>query len=201
MTNSSRLCREETITMPPKDQLPEIRVDCFLVCDFAQVSGGKLNILGGGWDRLSVSTFPYSHRFHIAIKLSILQPMAKQELPVRVVLTTPEDRPFGPGTLDAIVQADRAADALPGQHLGLIIPVLVEATFGQPGPHRIGLYVGEEQMAETMIYVAGPLAGPLESPALPKIGSSSSVRSSFEAVMRSFAVIRSVNSTQPLWPT
>ncbi len=47
------------------------RVDCFLLVDSAQVANGKLYILGGGWARLTASSFPVTRSFETAIRVVV----------------------------------------------------------------------------------------------------------------------------------
>ena len=51
----------------------EIDVEWLILADAAQVVGGKLYLLGGGWDRLTVNSgFPVSQ--NVAVALSLLVP-------------------------------------------------------------------------------------------------------------------------------
>ena len=42
-----------------------------LLADSAQAVGGKLYILGGGFDRINMPTIPFSHRFDLAMLIEV----------------------------------------------------------------------------------------------------------------------------------
>ena len=46
-------------------------VDCLILADGAQVVGGKLYVLGGGWNTVWSKTFPSQHRMSVAVGLSV----------------------------------------------------------------------------------------------------------------------------------
>lgn len=47
------------------------KIDCFLLVDSAQVSNGKLFILGGGWARLTSTQIPVTRTFETAIRVVV----------------------------------------------------------------------------------------------------------------------------------
>jgi hypothetical protein len=52
----------------------KISLDYLLVADGAQVVGGKLYLLGGGWDRLTVSKFPGQPATPFAVAVGVNVP-------------------------------------------------------------------------------------------------------------------------------
>jgi hypothetical protein len=48
----------DTPREPGTDELTRLQVDYLMLADGAQVVGGKLYLLGGGWDRLQLPDFP-----------------------------------------------------------------------------------------------------------------------------------------------
>ena len=49
-----------------------MNVEWFILADSAQVVGGKLYLLGGGWDRLTVNTgFPFDQRCALALSIKV----------------------------------------------------------------------------------------------------------------------------------
>lgn len=49
-----------------------IRAEWIILADAASVVGGKLYLLGGGWDRVVVDQpFPYSHLFAVAVSFRV----------------------------------------------------------------------------------------------------------------------------------
>ena len=48
-----------------------MQVDFFILADGAQVAGGKLYILGGGWNIIWVKDFPTKHRMGVAVGIRV----------------------------------------------------------------------------------------------------------------------------------
>ena len=57
----------------PAPGLPgeEIQIDFLILGDYAQASGGKINIIGGGWDIHSATQFPSTLQFGIGIGILV----------------------------------------------------------------------------------------------------------------------------------
>ena len=62
-----------------------MRVEWLILADAAQVNGGKLYLLGGGWDQLNVASFPVQQRMGLAA--SFLVPWNETNLRREVELT------------------------------------------------------------------------------------------------------------------
>ena len=48
-----------------------IRLECFLLCDYARLDNGKLYILGGAWDSIRPTTLPDSFAFMVVLKFAL----------------------------------------------------------------------------------------------------------------------------------
>ena len=48
-----------------------IDIEFLILADLAQVIGGKLHMMGGGWDRLNVQKFPHIQSFSVATSISV----------------------------------------------------------------------------------------------------------------------------------
>src|SRR5688500_2783040 len=49
----------------------ELSIDYMLLCDGAQVVGGKLYVLGGGWDRLAFPEYPQTIPVGVAMGVRV----------------------------------------------------------------------------------------------------------------------------------
>jgi hypothetical protein len=136
-----------------------VRVECFMVCDFAQVANSKLNIIGGGWDRVSPTSFPFPYRYHLAVKLAVPWAQAQRAIALRIEMSDEEDQPVGLPPMEAVVHMVPTADAIAGQDLGIAVPFLIESTLDRPGFRRIVLFVEGEELARTgFLVVPAPAA-------------------------------------------
>jgi Family of unknown function (DUF6941) len=64
------------------------RVDCFLLADAAQVVDGKLYVLGGGWERLTVQQVPVTRSFEIATRIIVAWTETNRPLTFSLQLAT-----------------------------------------------------------------------------------------------------------------
>ena len=98
------------------DDFDRINVEFMMVCDGAQAVGGKLYILGGGWERIALPSVPGRAALPFAIALGISVPwhLTNRLYQFSLELSTPtarcwrrsapgssrwEDRPaFAPGS-------------------------------------------------------------------------------------------------------
>ena len=85
-----------------------VRAECFILCDAAQVHDGKLFVLGAGWDRLMVPSFPSEHRFFLAIKLAVPAGDAYRPFEMRVDVRDEEG-----GSTGGVMPATRVEVARP----------------------------------------------------------------------------------------
>jgi hypothetical protein len=64
------------------------RVDCFLLADAAQVAEGKLFVLGGGWERLTVPQLPVTRAIEIATRVIVAWTETNRPLAFELQLVT-----------------------------------------------------------------------------------------------------------------
>lgn len=64
------------------------RVDCFLIADAAQVVDGKLYVLGGGWERLTVQQLPVTRTIEIATRVIVPWTETNRQLTFQLELVT-----------------------------------------------------------------------------------------------------------------
>jgi hypothetical protein len=132
-----------------------IRVDCLLLADAAQEAGGKLYVLGGGWNRLRVPELPArSPAIALAIRVVVPWPDTNQPIPLVVHLEDPDGQPVvaEPPRLD--LRVGRPSGLEPGSDQ--VIPVAINLA-GFPlrvaGPHAVVASLDGEELARTTFEV------------------------------------------------
>lgn len=134
----------------------DLRAECFVLCDFVQVVAAKLNILGGGWDRLDPPRLPSPASFYLAIKVAVPAARADRPLPVRIDLVDAAGERADPPPLDAQIELAPAPDAMPGADVPLLIPMRLDLTLDVAGAYVFLLRVDEEPLAQTTFRVTDP---------------------------------------------
>ena len=128
-----------------------IRVDCLLLADSAQEAGGKLYVLGGGWNRLRVPELP-ARAPAIALAIRVVVPWhdTNQPIPLVVQLEDPDGQAIlsEPPRLD--LRVGRPSGLEPGSVQA--IPVAISLA-GFPlrvaGPHAFVARLEGEELART----------------------------------------------------
>ena len=91
---------------------PEIRAKCFLVADATEESGGKVFVLGAGWDQLTVPSVPVTYpSLAVVIVLSLPQSaeLQRHQLTVKMMDSS------GRSVLANPISATRGAPTLPAE--------------------------------------------------------------------------------------
>jgi hypothetical protein len=111
----------------------EIQIRVMLLADAAQAVGGKLYVLGGGFDRINMPTVPFSHRFDLAMLIEVPWVATNQPFQVVVELHDADGEPMG-YRAEATMETGRP----PGTRQGtaLTVPVAVPVVADFPGPGR-----------------------------------------------------------------
>jgi hypothetical protein len=128
-----------------------IRVDCLLLADAAQEVGGKLFVLGGGWNRLRVAELPArAPAMALAIRVIVPWHDTNQPIPLVVHLEDPDGQRLlaEPPRLD--LRVGRPSGLEPGSDQ--VIPVAISLA-GFPlkvaGTHAFVALLGNEELART----------------------------------------------------
>jgi len=142
-----------------KVDISEVRVECFMLCNFAQVEAGKLNIIGGGWTELIVPEFPVQFGFFLAIKVAI--PVAHKELfgQLRIRLVEDEkgdeidDRPIdlNVSELDIVDPEIRS--------VAFASAVLMQLEIARPGRFHSQLWIADQMITRSGFAVRGQETG------------------------------------------
>lgn len=99
----------------------EPSVDIALLADAVQASGGKLFVLGGGWDVLSVRSFPARHpSMGIGLRVRVPWGWPEETIRLEVELQDEDGGSVLPGSLTAPVATRRPPHLPEGQDLTFV---------------------------------------------------------------------------------
>jgi Family of unknown function (DUF6941) len=119
----------------PEEPLDGPNIDFFLIADAAEAVGGKLYLLGGGFDRIFVQNFDEPVSFSVALGMLIPWTATNTFHQVTITLQTEDGTVIEP-RLAAAFTVGRPIDARQGQSFRAV--VAAKAAFKLPGP---GTYV------------------------------------------------------------
>ena len=95
-----------------------VEVNCFILADGAQEADGKLYVLGGGWDRLTVKSLPAPLvTAALAIVLSVPWNEANETIRFEIFLVHEDEAPGPEPWIGGELVTGRPADAVPGMDL------------------------------------------------------------------------------------
>lgn len=101
-----------------------------IIADAAQVVGNKLYIIGGGWDRLGVDSFPKNHSMGIALAIRVPWNETNQRHAFEIEIASEDGETQT--KLGGTFEVGRAAGITPGQHQR--VQFGVNAIMGLRGP-------------------------------------------------------------------
>ena len=142
--------------------LPDDRValDWLILADGAQVVGGKLYLLGGGWDVLTVNSgFPVQQHLAIAAAFRVPWTQTNQKHSVEIRLLN-DDSQEVLATIAGEFEVGRPPGIPPGSAQRSQLAAQLVVGFAQPGQYGIRCAIGgEEQVTNQVSFrvVAGPL--------------------------------------------
>lgn len=139
-----------------EDESQQIRIRVMMTADAAQALGGKLYILGGGFDQIHLPALPHSYRFDLAMIIEVPWTATNQPYQIVVELLDSDGTPVG-YRAEATLETGRP----PGTRYGtsftvpLALPVLAE--FKQGGRFVLrGLVNGQERNRIAVEAIAPP---------------------------------------------
>jgi hypothetical protein len=120
-----------------EEETQDIQIRVMLLADAAQALGGKLYVLGGGFDRINMPVVPFSHRFDLAMLIEVPWVATNQPYQVVVEMRDADGAPIG-YRAEATMETGRPPGVRQGTALTVPIAIPVVADF--PSPGRYGLY-------------------------------------------------------------
>lgn len=129
-------------------------VDIALLADAVQASGGKLFVLGGGWDVLTVRSFPARHpSMGIGLRVRVPWGWPEESVRLEVELQDADGRSVLPGRLTAPVAITRPAHLPEGQDLTFVRALtFTNVIFGAEGAYSFVISV-DGQVHERLRFI------------------------------------------------
>lgn len=140
------------------DELDEVELRVMLLADGAQAVGGKLYILGGGFDRINMPSTPFTHTFALAMLIEV--PWNATNQPYQVVVELLDaDGEFVGYKAEATLETGRPPGIRQGTSLTVPVAIPVIADFRQPGRYVLrGSINGKEKNRVALEAIAQPTA-------------------------------------------
>ena len=127
------------------EEAQEIQITVMMAADGAQAVSGKLYILGGGFDHLSMPTQPFAHRFDLAILVSVPWTRANEPFQLVVEQLDADGEPCG-YRAEAQMETGRPAGMRRGTSFSvpIALPVVAETSGIEPPSAELGILAGAD---------------------------------------------------------
>jgi hypothetical protein len=130
------------------------RIDCFLIADSAQVADGKLYVLGGGWERLTVPNIPVSRNIDIATRVIVSWTETNRPLTFELQLVTEDGEALLNPAATPSVTVGRPVHLREGSDQAVPLVLKVNGvSLKQAGRYAFILTYGGEEVARTAFEV------------------------------------------------
>ncbi len=122
-----------------------MKIDYAVLADAAQAVGGKIFILGGGWNVYRSANYPAPVQLAVAVGLGFSANEIGSRYPLKIVIADEAGVPVVP-ELNGQIETGQLAPDLP-QGLPVKVPVAWNVSFGvpRPGKYTIVVTVGAAQ--------------------------------------------------------
>jgi hypothetical protein len=128
-----------------EDEPDRIKIDYMILADYAEAIGGKLNMIGGGWN-VTLVPFPPGRSvrpFALAIGLSVPYTHTNRKFALTVDLVDADGNPLRE-SMTATVEAGRPPGIKPGTPQPMTLALLVQPEFPGPGRYKFNGAVDNE---------------------------------------------------------
>jgi Family of unknown function (DUF6941) len=134
-----------------------MEIEWLILADAAQVVGGKLYLMGGGWDNLTVNApFPIDQRFAIALGIKVAWSNTNQRHTFEVEIISEDKETEEPKTLmkaGGQFEMGRPPGIMPGQDQRFQIALDGALKIENPGPKTIIVRIEGQEMRRLSFYV------------------------------------------------
>jgi hypothetical protein len=131
-----------------------MQAEWLILADAAQVNGGKLYIMGGGWDQLNVAhALPFTHRMGIAASFRVPWNETNQKHNVEIRLVTDDGEELV--KIAAQLEVGRPPGIPVGSDQRAQLAADLGVQFKKPGVYAIVALVEGEERSRTTFRVAG----------------------------------------------
>ena len=118
-----------------------MRIDYAILADYAEINGGKLYLMGGGWDNYRAKEAPAAVRVAVALGVRVEWPETNQPVPVTVTLENEDGRELV--RANASLNVGRPAHLPPGSSQLAQLAVNLQVSLPEYGGYRVNLAAGE----------------------------------------------------------
>jgi hypothetical protein len=113
-----------------------VRTEWLILADSAQIAAGKLYLLGGGWDVLTVNQpFPVTRHCALAASYSVPWTETNQKFNAEIAIVSDDGREIG--KINAQIEVGRPAGAQPGSEQRAQIAAELNLQFEEAGSFAI----------------------------------------------------------------
>jgi hypothetical protein len=129
-----------------------MKVEWLVPADRAEVVNGKLYLMGGGWDRLTVAEMPTQHPIALAVAFSVPwnDTNVRHRMAIRVL---DEDATETLVEVGGNIEVGRPAGIAPGQTQRFQMAANLPLPLRRPGTHVIIASIEDEEVARTTFNV------------------------------------------------
>lgn len=123
-----------------------INIEFLILADFAQVFGGKLSMMGGGWSQINVQKFPHIQSFSVATSISVPWAHTNEKHNIKITMVD-EDGQQEPFKIEGEFEVGRAPGIKPGSSQRLMMAFTVNSLkFTEPKVYSIISFVDGQEM-------------------------------------------------------
>lgn len=126
----------------PGRTMPFMELDYALIADHAEITGGKLYLMGGGWDTFAATRFPAPVRFAVAAGVRV--GWEETNRPIAVTMRLEDDDGKVLTRIEGTVQVGRAATLVAGSTQLAQIAAVISIQVERPGGHRVVVEVVDQ---------------------------------------------------------
>jgi hypothetical protein len=135
-----------------------VRVECFMLCDFAREENEKLYIIGGGWDRLTPTELPTSAQFYLGIKFLADRRNAPGPLTLRVEISDNRGRELGEAGILSF-EIDDSEQPRDPHAVPIVLALNGYFEIQEAGTYSAYLVINDQRVAKTQFAVDEPNDG------------------------------------------
>jgi hypothetical protein len=132
---------------PGKAEATRVQIEYALLADYAEIVGGKLYVMGGGWDFYRVASEPAQVRLAVAVGLRLEWEETNQPQPVTVRVEHEDGAELA--RIDGQVNVGRPPNLPPGSTQLAQLAVNLSLNLQQLGGFRVRINAGTGQSALT----------------------------------------------------
>jgi hypothetical protein len=150
----------------PEAEVQDIQIKVMMAADAAQAVGGKLYILGGGFDRVHAPTLPFQYKFDLAMIISV--PWTATNTPYQIVVELLDADGTSVGyRAEAMMETGRPPGIRQGTSFTVPVAIPVVAEFREPGRYALTGAVNGKESNRVVVEVASTAAASGTAPPEP----------------------------------